>query len=87
MCVCVCVCVCMLVTQSCLTLYDPLDYGPTSFLSTEFSRQEYCSGFPFPSPGDLLDPEIEPESPALKADSLASEPPGKTFISYGFELK
>ena len=39
-------------------------------LSMGFSRQEYCSGFPFPSPGDLPDPGIEPTSPALQADSL-----------------
>ena len=43
----------------------------------EFSRQEYWSGLPFPSPGDLPDPGIEPESPILQADSLPSEPPGK----------
>ena len=41
----------------------------------EFSRQEYWSGLPFPSPGDLPDPGIEPGSPALQADSLPSEPP------------
>ena len=41
----------------------------------EFSRQECWSGLPFPSPGDLPDPGIEPESPALQADSLQSEPP------------
>ena len=46
-------------------------------LSTEFSRQEYWSGLPFPSPGDLPDPGIEPRSPALQADALPSEPPGK----------
>ena len=42
-----------------------------------FSRQEYWSGLPFPSPGDLPDPGIEPRSPALQADALPSEPPGK----------
>ena len=42
-----------------------------------FSRQEYWSGLPFPSPGDLPDPGIEPGSPALEADALTSEPPGK----------
>ena len=42
-----------------------------------FSRQEYWSGLPFPSPGDLPDPGIEPRSPALQADSLPAEPPGK----------
>ena len=41
----------------------------------EFSRQEYWSELPFPSPGDLPDSGIEPESPALQADSLPSEPP------------
>ena len=45
-------------------------------LSVGFSRQEYWSGLPFPSPGDLPDPEMEPRSPALQADSLTSEPPG-----------
>ena len=41
-----------------------------------FSRQEYWSGLPFPSPRDLLNPGIEPRSPALQADPLPSEPPG-----------
>ena len=45
--------------------------------SVEFSRQEYCSGLPFPSPGDLPDPGIKPRSPSLQADALPSEPPGK----------
>ena len=42
-----------------------------------FSRQVSWSGMPFPSPGDLPDPEIKPGSPTLKADTLPSEPPGK----------
>ena len=46
-------------------------------LSMGFSRQEYWSGLPFPSPGNLPDPGIEPRSPALQADALTSEPPGK----------
>ena len=46
--------------------------------SMGFSRQEYWSGLPFPSPGDLPDPGIEPRSPALRADTLPSEPPEKT---------
>ena len=62
----------VLVSQSCLTLCDPMDYSQAP-LSMEFSRQEYWSGLPFPSPGDLLDPGIEPESPALQIDSLPSE--------------
>ena len=46
-------------------------------LSKEFSRQEYWSGLLFPSPGDLPDPGTGPGFPALQADSLLSEPPGK----------
>ena len=45
--------------------------------SMEFSRQEYWSALPFPSPGDLPVPGIEPRSPALQADALPTEPPGK----------
>ena len=43
-------------------------------LSMRFSRQEYWSGLPFPSPGDLPDPGIEPGFPTLEADALTSEP-------------
>ena len=50
-------------------------------LSMGFFRQEYWSGLPFPSPGDLPDPGIEPRSPALQADALPSEPPGKERLS------
>ena len=50
----------------------------------EFFRQEYWSGLPFPSPGDLPDPETEPWSPALRADSLPPEPPGKPEIIMHF---
>ena len=56
--------------QSCLTLRH---HG----LSMEFSRPEYWSGQPFPSPGNLPNPAIEPRSPALQADSLPAEPQGK----------
>ena len=48
-----------------------------ALLSTGFSRQEYWSGLPFPSPGDLPKPGIEPRSPALQADALPSELLGK----------
>ena len=52
----------------------------------EFSRQEYWSGLPFPTPGDLPDPEMEPRSPTLQADALSPELPGKQFSStfYGY---
>ena len=46
-------------------------------LSMEFSRQEYWSGLPFPSPGDLPDPGMKPRSSTFQADSLPSKPPGK----------
>ena len=46
-------------------------------LSTRFSRQEYWSGLPFPPPGDLSDPGIEPVSPALQVDPLPTELPGR----------
>ena len=48
--------------------------------SMGFSRKEYWSGLPFPSPRDLPDPGIEPGSPALQADALPSEPPGKPEV-------
>ena len=50
-------------------------------LSMGFSRQEYWSGLPFPSPGDLPNPGIKPRSPTLQADSLLSEPPGKHWTN------
>ena len=49
-------------------------------LSMGFSRQEYWSELPFPSPGDLPNPGIKPESPALQVDALPSELPGKPLI-------
>ena len=58
------------------TLWTVADQPPPS---TGFSRQEYWSGLPFPSPGDLADPGIEPRSPALDTDALTSEPPQKMF--------
>ena len=53
--------------QFCAVLWIVVHQAP---LSMGFSRQEYWSGFPIPSPGDLPDPGIEPKSPALQADSL-----------------
>ena len=54
-----------------------MDYSPQGSSIMEFSRQEYWSGLPFPSPGDLPDPGIKPGSPALQVDSLPSELLGK----------
>ena len=51
-------------------------------LSLGFSRQEYCSGLPFPSLGDLNDPGIEPGSPELQADALPTELQGKPVCVY-----
>ena len=61
-----CVKVNVLVTQSCPTLCNPMDTAHQAPLSMGFFRQEYWSGLPFPYPGDLPDPGIEPRSPALQ---------------------
>ena len=66
----------VLLAQSCLTLVTPWTVAFQAPLSMEFSRQEYRSGLPFPSPGDLSNPWIELGSPTLQADSLPCEPPG-----------
>ena len=62
-----------LVTKSCPTHVTPWTVACQAPLSMAFSRQEYWSGLPFPSPGDLPDPGIEHGSPALPADSLPTE--------------
>ena len=54
--------------------------------SMGFSRQEHWSGLPFPSPGDLPNPGIKPRSPALQADTLTSEPPGKSYREVYYAL-
>ena len=63
------------VAQLCLTICDPWTVAQQAPLSMRFSRQEYWSGLPFPSPGNLPNPGIEPRSPTLQADSSPSEPP------------
>ena len=65
------------VAQSCPTLCDPRDCSLPRSSSMGFSRQEYWGGLPFPPPGDLPNPGIEPRSPALQSDALPSEPPRK----------
>ena len=60
----VCVCVCVHI-QSCLTLCDPIDCSPPGSSFHGILQARYCSGLPFPPPGDILRPVIEPMSPAL----------------------
>ena len=66
----------VLVAQSCLFL-TPWTVPHQTPLSIEFSSQEYWSGLPFPSPEDLPNPEIKPESPGLQTDSLPFELQGR----------
>ena len=66
----------MTTPSSILAWKMPRTEEPGRLQSMGFSSQEYWSGLPFPSPGDLSDPEIEPGFPALQADSLPTEPPG-----------
>ena len=75
-----------LVTKSCLTLVTPWTVASEVPLSMGFSRQEYWSGLPFPSPGNLFNPGIEPVSPELQVDSLLTELWGK-LLSYGVMLR
>ena len=73
------------VAQSCPILCDPVDCSPAAPLSVEFSRQEYWRGLPFPTPGDLPDPGIEPASlvsPALAGRSFTTGPPGKPNLRH-----
>ena len=67
----------VIVVQLCPTIHNPWTIVCLTPLSMEFSRQEYWSGLPCPSPRDLHNPGIKPGSPASKADFLPSEPPGK----------
>ena len=91
MCVCVCVCIYIYIYiyivkvklkfLSHVRLFaTPWTVAYQAPPSLGFSRQEYWSGVPFPSPGDLPNPGIEPGSPALQADALPSEPPGNLYV-------
>ena len=75
------------VAQSCSTLCDPWTVAYQASPSMEFYRQEYWSGVPFPSPGHLPDPGMEPRSPALQADALPSETPGKCSLKNILSVK
>ena len=70
-----------LVAKSCRTLAILWTVAYQAPLSMGFSRQEHWGDLPFPPPGDLLDPGIKPGSPALQADSLPTELPGKPKVS------
>ena len=72
------------VAQSCPTLCDLVDCSPPGSSVYGILQEEYWSGLPFPSPGDLPESWIKSRSPALQVDALTSEPPGKpiTAIKY-----
>ena len=71
---------CCLVAELCPTFCNPMDYiVHQASLPMELPRQEYQSGLPFPSPGDLPDPRFEPTSPTLAGTFFNAEPPGKTY--------
>ena len=70
----------VLVAQSCRLFAIPWTATRQAPLSMTFSRQEYWSGLPCPSPRDLPDPGIKPRSPELQVDSLPLEPPGKPSL-------
>ena len=74
------------VTKSCPTLATPWTVACQAPLPMGFSRQEYWNGLPFPSPGERSDPGIEPRSPALQADSLLTELPGKPKTACGISF-
>ena len=73
---------CCVQSLSCIQFFvAPWTVACQAPLSMDFSRQEYWSGLLFPSPEDLPDPGIDPESPAFQADSLTSEPPSRPISS------
>ena len=69
----------VLVAQSCLTLFNPMDCSPSGSCVHGILQKEYWSGESCPPLGDLSDPGTKPRSPALQADSSPSKPPGKPF--------
>ena len=79
-------CICFIVRYfSCVQLFaTPQMVAYQALPSMGFSRQEYWSGLPFPSPADLPKPGIKPRSPALQTDALSSEPPGKPFLYFSY---
>ena len=79
---------CPALTLSCVQLFvTPWTVACQDPLSMEFSRQEYWSGLPFSSPGDLPHPRMEPGCPELQVDSLLAEPTGKPLGNIRCYLK
>ena len=76
---------CVLISQRVWLFVTPWTVARQAPLSMEFSGQEYWSGLLLPSPGDLPNAGIEPESLTLQADSLLSEPPGKPLNLLGWK--
>ena len=74
-----CVCVCMWVSQSCPTFCNPMDYNPPGSSVHGIIQARILEWVAISFSGDLPYPGIEPGSPALQADSLPSEPPGKPY--------
>ena len=72
-----CVYCCCLVAESCATLCDPVDCSPPGSSVHRISKKEYWRGLPFPSPGDLSEPGIEPKSPALAGGFFTTQSLGK----------
>ena len=69
-----------MLTESNIVFATPWIVGYQAPQSMKFSKQEYWSGLPFSSPGDLPNPGIKPWSPTLQADALLSKPPGKPIF-------
>ena len=74
------ICCGCLVTQACLLFCDPVDCSLQASLSIGLSRQEYWNGLPFPSPGHLPDPGINPRSPSLAGGFFTIDLPGKPIL-------
>ena len=84
-CICMCTCVVVVivsVAQLCSALCDPMDCSPPGSSVHGILQARILEWVAFPSPGDLPDPGIKPRSPALQAESLPSEPPGKPIYVY-----
>ena len=77
---------CVCVSHSVMFFSTPCTAAHQASLSVGFSRQEYWSGLPSPSPEGLPDPDIEPRSPALQTGSLPYEPPGNLQLSTNYQL-